>query len=76
MNMKKTETRVISRYPKEQKLEITVNRVVLLIVNIFKYLGTLIIDNEKTETEIEARTKLAKSQLSTMSKRCPQKLEY
>ena len=38
------------------------------MVNIFKYLGTLITDTGKTETEIEARTKLAKSQFSTMSK--------
>ena len=36
--------------------------------DIFKYLGTLIKDNGKIEAEIEARTKLAKSQFSSMSK--------
>merc|ERR1711860_260475 len=38
------------------------------MVDIFKYLGTLIKDNGKIESEIEARTKLAKSQFSSMSK--------
>ena len=38
------------------------------MVDIFKYLGTLIKDNGKTDTEIDARTKLAKAQFSAMSK--------
>ena len=65
---KKTKTMTISKHPEEHKLEKTVNGVVLEIVNISKYLGTLITDNGKTDTEIEARTKLAKYQLSTISK--------
>ena len=68
MNVKKTKTMVISRRPGEKKLEITVDGVILEMVDIFKYLGTLIKDNGKIESEIEARTKLAKSQFSSMSK--------
>ena len=68
MNVKKTKTMVISRRPGEKKLEITVDGVILEMVDIFKYLGTLIKDNGKIESELEARTKLAKSQFSAMSK--------
>ena len=68
MNVKKTKTMVISRHPEDHKLEITVDGVILEMVDIFKYLGTLIKDNGKTDTEIEARTKLAKAQFSSMSK--------
>ena len=68
MNVKKTKTMVISRHPEEHKLKITVDGVILEMVDIFKYLGTLVKDNGKTDTEIEARTKLAKAQFSAMSK--------
>ena len=68
MNVKKTKTMVISRHPEEHKLEITVDGVILEMVDIFKYLGTLIKDNGKTNTEIEARTKLAKVQFSAISR--------
>ena len=68
MNVKKTKTMIISRRPGEKKLEINVDGVILEMVDIFKYLGTLIKDNGKIESEIEARTKLAKSQFSSMSK--------
>ena len=57
MNVKKTKTMVISRHPEESKLEISVDGVILEMVDIFKYLGTLIKDNGKTDTEIDARTK-------------------
>ena len=68
MNVKKTKTMVISRHPEESKLEISVDGVILEMVDIFKYLGTLIKDNGKIDTEIGARTKLAKAQFSAMSK--------
>ena len=68
MNVKKTKTMVISRHKEENNPVITVDGVPLEMVDIFKYLGTLIVENAKTEVEIEARTKLAKAQFSAMSK--------
>ena len=68
MNVKKTKTMVISRHPEDHQLEITVDGDILEMVDTFKYLGTLIKDNGKTDPEIEARTKLAKAQFSAMSK--------
>ena len=59
---------IVSKRPGEKKLEINVDGVILEMVDIFKYLGTLIKDNGKIESELEARTKLAKSQFSAMSK--------
>ena len=67
MNVKKTKTMVISRH-KVDNFQIMVDGVPLEMVDIFKYLGTLIKDNGKTDAEIEARTKLAKSQFSAMYK--------
>ena len=57
----------ISRH-KVDNFHIMVDGVPLEMVDIFKYLGTLIKDNGKTDAEIEARTKLAKSQFSAMYK--------
>ena len=68
MNVKKTKTMVISRHKEENNPVITVDGVPLEMVDIFKYLGTLIVENAKTEVEIEARIKLAKAQFSAMSK--------
>ena len=45
MNVKKAKTMAISRYPEEQRLETEFDGVVLEMINIFKYLGTLITDN-------------------------------
>ena len=66
MNVKKTKTMVISRHKEEVNPVITVDGVPLEMVDIFKYLGTLIIESAKTEEEIIARTNLAKAQFSTM----------
>ena len=68
MNVKKTKTMVISRHTEESNLQIMVDGVPLEMVDVFKYLGTLIKDNGKTDTEIQARTNLAKAQFSAMSK--------
>ena len=44
---------VISRHKEENNPVITVDGVPLEMVDIFKYLGTLIVENAKTEVEIE-----------------------
>ena len=68
MNVKKTKTVVISRRKEENNPVITVDGVPLEMVDIFKYLGSLIVGNAKTEVEMEARTKSAKVQFSAMTK--------
>ena len=68
MNVKKTMTMVISKNPEGKQLEIKVGDQKLEQVKKFKYLGTQITEDGKTETEIKNRINLAKSKFSTMAK--------
>ena len=68
MNVKKTKTMIISRDSKNKKLEIRVNGEILQQVNRFIYLGTEVMDDIKTEREIERRCNIAREKFSTMSK--------
>ena len=68
MNVKKTKTMFISKHPQGKKIAVKVDGVVLEQVNIFKYLGTLIKNDLKTEEEIECRTNLAKAKFCGMYK--------
>ena len=68
MNVKKTKTMVISRKPEDRNLEIKVDNEVLEQVETFKYLGTQIKADGRTDTEIKNRISIAKSKFSSMSK--------
>ena len=68
MNIKKTKTMIISRNPAGKKLNIEVDGQYLEQIEKMKYLGTLITEEIKTDTEIETRSNLAKNKFSEMSK--------
>ena len=61
MNIKKTKTMIISRNPAGKKLNIEVDGQYLEQIEKMKYLGTLITEEIKTDTEIETRSNLAKN---------------
>ena len=68
MNVKKTKAMVLSKEPAGKTVEIKVNNVVLEQVDTFKYLGTQVKDDLKTDKEIVTRENLAKSKFCSMSK--------
>ena len=68
MNVKKTKTMIISKEPAEKSISIKVNDTILEQVDTFKYLGTLIMDNLRTEKEIQTRENLAKAKFCSMYK--------
>ena len=68
MNVKKTKAMVLSKEPKGKKVEIQVNGETLKQVGTFKYLGTQIKDDLKTEKELETRENLARSKFCSMHK--------
>ena len=68
MNVKKTKTMVHSKEPEGKKVDIKVNGVILEQVDTFKYLGTQIKDDLKTDKEIETRENIARSKFSSMHK--------
>ena len=68
MNVKKTKAMILSKEPTGKTVEIKVNNEVLEQVDIFKYLGTQIKDDLKTDKELETREKLAKSKFCSMHK--------
>ena len=68
MNVKKTKAMVLSKEPAGKTVEIKVNNEVLEQVDTFKYLGTQIKDDLKTDKEIVTRENLAKSKFCSMSK--------
>ena len=58
----------VSRSPAGKKLNIEVDGQYLEQIEKMKYLGTLITEEIKTDTEIETRSNLAKNKFSEMSK--------
>ena len=66
MNVKKTKTMINSKEPKGKKVEIKVNGETLEQVDTFKYLGTQITDDLKTDKELETRENLARSKFCSM----------
>ena len=66
MNVKKTKTMVLSKDPKGKQVEIKVNGEILEQVDTFKYLGTQINDDLKTDKEIVTRENIARSKFSSM----------
>ena len=73
MNVKKTKTMVNSKEPEGKKVDIKVNGVTLEQVDTFKYLGTQIKDDLKTEKELETRESIARSEFSSMHMIIPSK---
>ncbi|GFO13981.1 endonuclease-reverse transcriptase [Plakobranchus ocellatus] len=64
LNSKKTEVMVISRKQESPKCDIFINKVNLKQTEKFKYLGTIISNDGKTNREISARTAHAKINFS------------
>ena len=68
MNVKKTKTMIISRDPEGKKVDIKVDNKTIQQVEKFIYLGTLILEEIKTDKEIERRKNIAKEKFSSMAK--------
>ena len=68
MNVKKTKTMIISRDPEGKKVDINLDNETLQQVEKFIYLGTLILEEIKTDKEIERRKNIAKEKFSSMAK--------
>ena len=68
MNVKKTKTMIISRDPEGKKVDIKVDNETIQQVEKFIYLGTLILEEIKTDKEIERRKNIAKEKFSSMAK--------
>ena len=68
MNVKKTKTMVLSKDPKGKQVEIKINGEILEQVDCFKYLGTQIKDDLKTDKELDTRENIARSKFSSMYK--------
>ncbi|GFO02086.1 endonuclease-reverse transcriptase [Plakobranchus ocellatus] len=66
LNRKKTEVMVISRKQESPKCDIFINEVKLKQTEKFKYLGTIISNDGKTNREISARTTQAKINFQKM----------
>ena len=68
MNAKKTKTMIISRDPEGRKVDIKVDNETIQQVEKFIYLGTLILEEIRTDKEIERRKDIAKIKFSSMAK--------
>ena len=68
MNAKKTKTMVISKHPElEKRMEIKTDGESLEQVDQFKYLGTQVTDDAKTEKELNCRIGAAKNKFSLLT---------
>ena len=68
MNAKKTKTMVISKHPElEKKIDIKIDGESLEQVDQFKYLGTQVTDDAKTEKELNCRIGAAKNKFSLLT---------
>ena len=68
MNVKKTKTMIFSRDPVGKKIDIKVDNETLQQVEKFIYVVTLILEEIKTDKEIERRKNIAKEKFSSMAK--------
>ena len=68
MNVSKTKTMLISRNSRGKSIKVEVNGTTLEQVDHFKYLGTQITVDAKSEIEIKNRINLAKAKFSMMAK--------
>ena len=68
MNSKKTKTMVISKHPERNKqIDIKIDGESLEQVSQFKYLGTQVSDDARSETELNCRIATAKTKFSMLS---------
>ena len=67
MNVKKTKVMRVSKTP-DEPITIKVENANLEQVHQFKYLGTQITDDARTETELQCRMTIAKAKYSSMNK--------
>ena len=68
MNAKKTKTMVISKHPeRDKRIEIKIDGETLEQVDQFKYLGTLVTNDARTEKELNCRIGAAKTKFSLLS---------
>ena len=68
MNAKKTKTMVISKHPElEKRIDIKIDGESLEQVDQFKYLGTQVTDDAKTEKELNCRIGAAKNKFSLLT---------
>ena len=68
MNVDKTITMMISRNPIGKAIKVEVSGTTLEQVDQFKYLGTQITVDAKSETEVKSRINLAKAKFGMMAK--------
>ena len=68
INVKKTKTMIISRDPEGKKVDIKFDNETIQQVEKFIYLGTLILEEIKTDKEIVRRKNNAKEKFSSMAK--------
>ena len=68
MNLKKTKTILMSKNSMNKKINVKVSDTTLEQVKQFKYLGTQITENAKSEDEIKCRIKLANTKFGMMNK--------
>ena len=68
MNVNKTKTMMISRNPIGKAIKVEVSGTTLEQVDQFKYLGTQITVDAKSETEVKSRINLAKAKFGMMAK--------
>ena len=66
MNVKKTQTMVVTRKENHPVIQIKVNGEVLKQVQNFKYLGQLITSNGRTDTEVRRRIEISRQKLINM----------
>ena len=66
MNVKKTKTMVVCRSKEISQVGISVNGINLEQVKQFKYLGQIITDDGKTDTEIRRRIEIARKNFMNM----------
>ena len=66
MNAKKTKTMVFSKIAETPTANLTIDSAPIEQVKIFKYLGAILTDDSRTETEIKARIGMSKQKFSEL----------
>ena len=68
VNTKKTKVMIVSKHPDYRKLNIIVNRTAPELVTVFKYLGSIITEDERCEAVIKIRIEIAKTSFTKRRK--------